>query len=72
MISVTRLGDILSVFSTNVLTKSAQIVSDFLGYLEKMSLLSKNCSDCHLWQHFGHWRLVSRRQSSLVTGLGKI
>ena len=35
MISVTRLGDILSVFSTNVLTKSAQIVSDFLGYLEK-------------------------------------
>ena len=39
--SVTRLGDFLNFLATNLITKVAQIVGDFLGSFEKHCFLSQ-------------------------------
>ena len=41
--SVTRLGDFWKFLGTKILAKEAQMIGNFLGYIEKTSLLCKNC-----------------------------
>ena len=59
-ISVTRLGDFLKFLVTKFTTKVAQIISNFLVYFLKTSLLCKNCCGYflgNLSKHLGYFLL---------------
>ena len=55
--SVTRLGHILEVLATNILSKVAQIFGDFWGYLEALLLSSKLCCGNVLGKILINWPL---------------
>ena len=50
-ISVTRLGNFLKFWVTNLLAKVVQIIGKILGYFEKHLFLSKNCCR-YFWATF--------------------